>query len=248
MTGSKVALVTGAGSGIGRASARALYQAGYSLVLAGRREDALTSTVQEDWSDERYLVVPTDVTNANQVRTLFEQLVAKFGRLDVLFNNAGMGSPPTDVGDIDPAVFQKVMDTNVTGSFLCTQQAWKLMKAQGGGRIINNGSLSAHVPRPLSMPYTTAKHAISGLTKSINLDGRALGISGTQIDIGNAESPMTARMSEGVPQPNGQRLVEPIMKVEVVADSVVYIANLPLDVSLPSMSIVAREMPFVGRG
>lgn len=246
--GRKVALITGAGSGIGRASAHALYQAGYALVLAGRRLAPLQETAQ-GWDEPRYLLVVADVSNADQVKDLFEQAQRRFGRLDVLFNNAGIVSPPLPLEQVPPSTFQQVMDTNVTGTFLCSQQAWTIMKAQGGGRIINNGSISAQTPRPLSLPYTTAKHAITGLTKSLNLDGRAVGICCSQIDIGNAETPMTERLATmGALQPNGATVVEPRMSVEVVAKTVVYLANLGLDVNVPFMTIMATQMPFMGRG
>jgi NAD(P)-dependent dehydrogenase (short-subunit alcohol dehydrogenase family) len=246
---SKVAVVTGAGSGIGRASARALYQANYCVVLAGRHRENLQDTCQE-WTDSsRYLIVPTDVTQVDQVQRLFQATVDKFGTLHILFNNAGINSPPVPLDEIDPATFQQVMNVNVMGTFLCSQEAWKIMKANGGGRIINNGSLSAHVPRPFSVPYTTSKHAMTGLTKCLNLDGRSLGICCSQIDIGNAESSMTERLATmGALQPNGTVQTEPILPVETVAETIVYLANLPLDVNVPFLTILPREMPYMGRG
>ena len=246
---SKVALVTGAGSGIGRASARALYQANYCVVLAGRHRETLEETCR-GWTDlSRYLIVPTDVTQVDQVQHLFQAIRETFGRLDVLFNNAGINSPPVPIDEMDPTTFQQVMHVNVMGTFLCSQVAWKVMKANGGGRIINNGSLSAHVPRPFSVPYTTSKHAVTGLTKCLNLDGRSLGICCSQIDIGNAESSMTERLSTmGALQPNGTVQTEPILPVETVAEAIVYLANLSLDVNVPFLTILPREMPYMGRG
>jgi len=243
-------VITGAGSGIGRASARALYQSNYSVVLAGRNQQSLQDTCQ-DWEDtHRFLVVPTDVTRVDQVQHLFKATMEKFGCLHVLFNNAGINSPPLPLEEIDPTdIFQKVMNINVTGTFLCSQEAWKIMKANGGGRIINNGSLSAHVPRPLSIPYTTSKHAVTGLTKSLNLDGRSFGICCSQIDIGNAQSSMTERLSTaGALQPNGIIQSEPILSVETVAETIVYLANLSFDVNVPFLTILPREMPYMGRG
>lgn len=265
----KIALVTGAGSGIGRASARALYRDGYKVVLAGRRLEALQETTHDNgngngnavdaswpWEESRYLLVPTDVTQADQVENLFQQIKDRFGRLDVLFNNAGVGSPPVSIDQVDFATFQSVMATNVTGTFLCCRAAWSIMTlgsggAAGprGGRIINNGSISAHSPRPFSAPYTTAKHAITGLTKSLNLDGRNVNICCSQVDIGNAATSMTERMSTtGALQPNGQTMVEPTMSVELVADTIVYLANLPLEANVPFMTIMATQMPYTGRG
>lgn len=246
---SKVALITGAGSGIGRASARALYQANYSVVVAGRTPEALQETCQ-DWNDpNRYLIVPTDVTQLDQVQHLFQATLEKFGRLHVLFNNAGINCPPLPIDQIDPSLFRQVMDVNVLGTFLCSQEAWKLMKANGGGRIINNGSISAHVPRPFSVPYTTSKHAMTGLTKSLSLDGRAFAICCSQIDIGNAQTSMTERLSTmGALQPNGSIQTEPILPVESVAEAIVYLANLSLDINVPFLTILPREMPYMGRG
>jgi NAD(P)-dependent dehydrogenase (short-subunit alcohol dehydrogenase family) len=247
----KVALVTGAGSGIGRACALGLLKAGYSVVLAGRREDALRETQSK--AGERganALVVPTDVTKAPEVEALFAAAERAFGRLDVLFNNAGMGAPPVPMEELTVAQWQSVVDVNLTAAFLCTQQAFRLMKRQDpkGGRIINNGSISAHAPRPFSAPYTATKHAITGLTKATALDGRAHGIACGQIDIGNAASEMTARMARGVPQADGSMRPEPTMNVQHVADAVVHMAGLPPDANVLFMTIMATEMPFVGRG
>jgi NAD(P)-dependent dehydrogenase (short-subunit alcohol dehydrogenase family) len=245
----KVALVTGAGSGIGRAVAFAFAAAGYAVVLAGRRPQPLEETAASAPGGET-LVVPTDVGDAAQVAALFAATRERFGRLDVLFNNAGTGAPPVPMEDLTPAQWQRVVDVNLTGPFLCTQQAIRLMKAQSprGGRIINNGSISAHAPRPNSAPYTATKHAITGLTKATALDGRAFDIACGQIDIGNAATPMTARMGQGVPQANGTMAPEPVMDVEAVAKAVLYMASLPLDANVLSMTVMATKMPFVGRG
>ncbi len=247
----RVAIVTGAGSGIGRYSAIALLQAGYSVGLAGRREDALNESIAEAGPDgERALAVSTDVGDAASVANLFAEVKAKFGRLDVLFNNAGTGAPPVPLEDLTLEQWQTVVDANLTGSFLCTQQAFRIMKDQTpmGGRIINNGSISAHVPRPNSAPYTATKHAITGLTRSIALDGRKYDIASSQIDIGNAVTPMTERMTQGVPQADGSTQAEPRMDVEHVANAVVHIANLPLDANIQFMTVMATKMPFIGRG
>jgi NAD(P)-dependent dehydrogenase (short-subunit alcohol dehydrogenase family) len=245
----KTALVTGAGSGIGRAVALAFAAEGYAVVLAGRRADALAQTAALA-PGKPMLAVPTDVANAAAVAELFVRAKARFGRLDVLFNNAGTSAPPIPMEDLTPAQWQAVVDVNLTGPFLCTQQALRLMKSQEprGGRIINNGSISAHAPRPNSAPYTATKHAITGLTKATALDGRAFDIACGQIDIGNAETPMTARMKNGVPQPNGTLAVEPVMDVDAVAKAVLYMASLPLDANVLSMTVMATKMPFVGRG
>ncbi|MGB3718284.1 MAG: 3-oxoacyl-ACP reductase [Proteobacteria bacterium] len=252
MTGTgKVALVTGAGSGIGRASALALQRNGYHVVLAGRRKEELENTASmAKEGGGRMLVVPTDVSDANSVKALFAKTVETFGRLDVLFNNAGMGAPAVPMEDLPLETWQKVVDVNLTGSFLCAQEAIRIMKSQTpkGGRIINNGSISAHAPRPNSVAYTATKHAITGLTKSISLDGRAHDIACSQIDIGNADTPMGGRMKFGVPQANGTVAPEPVMDVEHVADAIVFIANLPLDANVQFMTIMATKMPFVGRG
>jgi len=243
--------VTGAGSGIGRASALALQRNGYHVVLAGRRKEELENTASmAKEGGGRMLVVPTDVSDANSVKALFAKTVETFGRLDVLFNNAGMGAPAVPMEDLPLETWQKVVDVNLTGSFLCAQEAIRIMKSQTpkGGRIINNGSISAHAPRPNSVAYTATKHAITGLTKSISLDGRAHDIACSQIDIGNADTPMGGRMKFGVPQANGTVAPEPVMDVEHVADAIVFIANLPLDANVQFMTIMATKMPFVGRG
>jgi len=247
----KIALVTGAGTGIGKASTLVLLDAGFSVVLAGRRLEPLEATVQEAGvSASRTLIVPTDVTNPDAVQALFAKTKAQFGRLDVLFNNAGISTGGVLLEDLTYENWRAVIDTNLTGSFLCTQEAFKIMKEQTpmGGRIINNGSISAHTPRPNSAPYTAAKHAITGLTKSTALDGRKYNIACSQIDIGNAATPMTRRMQEGVLQANGEVMAEPTMDVEHVAQAVVYMANLPLDANVQFMTIMATQMPFIGRG
>ena len=247
----RVAMVTGAGSGIGRASALALLKAGYRVVLAGRREDALRETqARAGELGANALPVPTDATKAASVEALFQATERAFGRLDVLFNNAGMGAPAIPLEELTVAQWQSVVDINLTGVFLCTQQAFKLMKRQDpkGGRIINNGSISAHAPRPFSSPYTATKHAVTGLTKATALDGRPHGIACGQIDIGNAASEMTERMARGVPQADGSVRPEPTMNVEHVANAVVHMANLPLDANVLFMTIMATNMPFVGRG
>jgi NAD(P)-dependent dehydrogenase (short-subunit alcohol dehydrogenase family) len=225
----KVALVTGAGSGIGRATALALLREGYAVVLAGRRPEPLAQTVAEAGATARALAVPADVSDPSSVRALFDKTTDAFGRLDLLFNNAGTGAPPVPLEELTIEQWQRVVGVNLTGAFLCTQAAFRLMKAQSprGGRIINNGSLSAHAPRPNSAPYTATKHAITGLTKSTALDGRKYDIACGQIDIGNAHTEMTARMKQGVLQPNGELAVEPTMDVEHVARAVVYMASLP---------------------
>jgi NAD(P)-dependent dehydrogenase (short-subunit alcohol dehydrogenase family) len=247
----KVAVITGAGSGIGRACAVALLGAGFSVVLAGRRREALEETAREAGAaKERALVVPTNVTDPVSVRALFAQTRETFGRVDVLFNNAGVNAPNIPLEDVPYESWREILDTSVTGAFLCTQEAFRLMKSQQprGGRIINNGSISAHVPRPNSAPYTSAKHAISGLTKSTALDGRAFDIACGQIDIGNADTALTGRMKKGVPQANGTIAVEPTIDVKHVADAVLYMANLPLDANVASLTVMATQMPFVGRG
>jgi NAD(P)-dependent dehydrogenase (short-subunit alcohol dehydrogenase family) len=247
----KVALITGAGSGIGRAVAIGFLQAGYTVALAGRRPEALQETVALSAVDRaRALVVPTDVSRPDAVRALFDRVVAEAGRLDVLFNNAGSGAPPIPLDELTPAQWQTVVDVNLTGVFLCLQQAFRVMKAQSprGGRIINNGSISAHAPRPNSAPYTATKHAVTGLTKSASLDGRAFDIAVGQIDIGNAATPMTERMPQGVLQPYGQIAAEPVMDVRGVADAVLHMAALPLDANVLFMTVMATKMPFIGRG
>ena len=247
----RTAIVTGAGSGIGRAVALALLREGYSVALAGRRADALQETVAKANGDApRALAVPTDVTDPASVLALFDQTRDRFGRLDLLFNNAGMGAPPVPLDKLSIEQWRQVVDVNLTGAFLCTRAAFRLMKAQSprGGRIINNGSISAHAPRPNSAPYTATKHAITGLTKSTALDGRAFDIACGQIDIGNAATEMTARMAQGVPQANGTVMVEPTMDVECVARAVLYMASLPPEANVLFLTVMATTMPLVGRG
>jgi NAD(P)-dependent dehydrogenase (short-subunit alcohol dehydrogenase family) len=247
----RIAAVTGAGSGIGRAVAVALGREGYSVALAGRNAANLDETAALiDADRRRSLVVPTDVTDAESVRNLFAKIEATFGRLDLLFNNAGMAAPGVLLDELRVEQWQAVVNTNLTGVFLCTQQAFRIMRHQSprGGRIINNGSISAHVPRPNSAPYTSTKHAVTGLTKSTSLDGRPFDIVCGQIDIGNAETPLTAKMSKGVPQANGQLATEPVMDVAHVARAVVYMASLPLDANVQFMTVMAAKMPYVGRG
>jgi NAD(P)-dependent dehydrogenase (short-subunit alcohol dehydrogenase family) len=247
----KVAIVTGAGSGIGKAVATALLKTGYRVVLAGRRQELLEKAVSEaNATKADALAVPTDVAAPESVRALFAKTKAAFGRLDLLFNNAGVGAPPVNMEDLTFEQWKNVVDINLTGVFLCTQEAIKLMKDQAprGGRIINNGSISAHAPRPNSAPYTATKHAITGLTKSTSLDGRKYDIACGQIDIGNAATELAARMATGVPQANGQIAIEPLMDVAHVANSVVYMASLPLDANVQFLTVMATKMPFVGRG
>jgi NAD(P)-dependent dehydrogenase (short-subunit alcohol dehydrogenase family) len=251
ITNGKIALVTGAGSGIGRAVALALQSAGYSVMLAGRRAAELEKTVASATSSGgKMLAVPTDVSKPDDVQALFARTREAFGRLDVLFNNAGASAPGIPMEDLTYQQWSAVVAVNLTGAFLCAQQAIQLMKSQDprGGRIINNGSISAHVPRPNSAPYTATKHAITGLTKCISLDGRKHDIACSQIDIGNAATEMTERMASGVPQANGTKLVEPRMDVRHVADAVVYMANLPLDANVQFITVMATKMPFIGRG
>ncbi|MDF1737274.1 MAG: SDR family NAD(P)-dependent oxidoreductase [Minwuia sp.] len=247
----RVAIVTGAGSGIGRAVALSLLGDGYKVALAGRRADALQETADlSKAAADDVATVQCDVGDPGSVKALFDATSARFGRLDVLFNNAGSGTPPMPLEDIPVESWQSVVNANLSGAFYCTQQAFRLMKAQSpqGGRIINNGSISAHTPRPFSAPYTSTKHAITGLTKSTSLDGRAYSIACSQIDIGNAETPMTARMPQGVPQADGSMAPEPVMDVRHVADAVLHMANLPLDANVLFMTVMATNMPFVGRG
>jgi NAD(P)-dependent dehydrogenase (short-subunit alcohol dehydrogenase family) len=247
----KVAIVTGAGTGIGKAAALALLKDGYRVTLAGRRPALLEQVVTEAGSvGSRTLIVPTDVSNPTAVCTLFARTKEAFDRLDVLFNNAGVGAPGILLEDLSYEQWKTVVDINLTGVFLCTQEAFKLMKVQDpqGGRIINNGSISAHAPRPNSAPYTATKHALTGLTKATALDGRKYNIACGQVDIGNAATDLTARMTQGVPQANGQIAVEPVMDVEHVANAVLYMANLPLDANVLFMTVMATKMPFVGRG
>ena len=261
MNPEKVAVVTGAGSGVGRAAAVTLYGNGYAVVAAGRREEALRETVAEmararngsggaEGKAPAALAVPADVTSHASVRALFAAARDRFGRVDVLFNNAGIGVPGVPLEDLSLQDWQRVVDTNLTGSFLCTQEAVKIMKAQDprGGRIINNGSVSAHVPRPNSAPYTATKHAVQGLTRATSLDGRKYDIACGQIDIGNAATDMTRRMDDGVPQPDGSMMVEPRMDADDVARAVVYMASLPLEANVQFMTVMATKMPYIGRG
>ena len=248
---SRVAIVTGAGSGIGKAVALALLREGYAVALAGRRREVLEAVArQAKTAGARALAVPTDVSDPSSVRALFERTREAFGRLDLLFNNAGIGAPTVPLEDVTYERWKAVIDTNLTGAFLCTQEAFKLMKSQEprGGRIINNGSISAHAPRPNSAPYTATKHAITGLTKSAALDGRKYDIACGQIDIGNAATEMTARMKQGVPQANGSIAVEPTMDPEHVASAVVYMASLPPEANVQFLTVMATKMPFIGRG
>ena len=249
-TSPKVAVVTGAGSGIGKAVALALAGDGYSVVLAGRRADRLDQVVHEANGLGQFLAVQTDVGDPESVKTLFARTKEMFGRLDLLFNNAGIGAPGVPLDELTVEQWRAVVDTNLTGAFLCTQQAFALMKSQTpkGGRIINNGSISASVPRPMSAPYTATKHAITGLTKSTSLDGRAHDIACGQIDIGNASTELAAKMAKGVPQANGTIAIEPLMDVEHVAKAVLYMASLPLEANVQFMTVMATKMPFIGRG
>jgi NAD(P)-dependent dehydrogenase (short-subunit alcohol dehydrogenase family) len=250
-TQNRVALVTGAGTGVGKAVALALLKSGYSVALAGRRKEMLEQTAKEAGaSGKNALVVPTDVGKPDQVAALFAQIKQKFGRLDTLFNNAGGNAPGVPFDELTFDKWQAVVDVNLTGMFLCAQAAFRMMKEQNprGGRIINNGSISAHVPRPGSAPYTATKHGVTGLTKTIALDGRNVDVCCGQIDIGNAVSPMTERMAQGVRQANGTMAPEPRMDPAHVGDAVVFMANLPLDVNVHTMTIMATKMPFVGRG
>jgi NAD(P)-dependent dehydrogenase (short-subunit alcohol dehydrogenase family) len=247
----KVAIVTGAGSGIGRATALAFLAEGYHVALAGRRPEALAETVERAGPDgPRALAVPTDVTDPSSVRALFEETVQAFGRVDVLFNNAGSGAPPVPLEDLSVEDWRRVVDVNLTGPFLCTREAFRVMKSQDprGGRIINNGSISAHSPRPDSAPYTATKHAITGLTKSSALDGRKYDIACGQVDIGNAETEMTARMKSGARQADGSLLPEPTIDAAIVARAVVQMASLPLDANILFLTVMATKMPFIGRG
>ena len=248
----KVALVTGAGTGIGKAAALALAKEGYSVVFAGRRAELLDKAVAEAPAPERALAVPTDVGSPESVKALFARTKERFGRLDVLFNNAGTGAPAMPMEDLPFERWQAVVAANLTGTFLCCQEAIRIMKAQSpkGGRIINNGSISAHAPRPMSIAYTATKHAVTGITKTLSLDGRKDDIACCQIDIGNAATEMTDRMvqGQGVPQANGTYMVEPRMDVRHVASAIVYMASLPLDANVQFMTIMATKMPFVGRG
>ena len=245
----KIAVVTGAGTGVGRAASLALMNAGFTVVLTGRRLDKLEET-QKLGGSGKSLPVPADMTDPGSIAALFAKVMEVYGRLDVLFNNAGMGAPPVPFEDLGLAQWQAVVSTNLTAPFLCTQHAFRIMKDQTprGGRIINNGSISAHAPRPFSAAYTSTKHAITGLTRASNLDGRAYDIAVGQIDIGNAATPMTDRMVEGVLQPDGRKVPEPRMDSKAVGDAVAYMASLPLDANVLFMTVMASKMPFVGRG
>jgi NAD(P)-dependent dehydrogenase (short-subunit alcohol dehydrogenase family) len=250
MSALKVAIVTGAGSGIGRASALALMKAGFAVALAGRRKDKLEETAAAGKDLGESLVVPSDMTDPASIAALFAKTVEAFGRLDLLFNNAGVGTPPVPLEELTLEQWQTTVATNLTAPFLCTQHAFRIMKDQTprGGRIINNGSISAYAPRPFSAPYTSTKHAISGLTRATALDGRAYDIACGQIDIGNAATEMTDRMAGGVLQPRGDKMVEPRMDVQNVADAIVFMATRPLDANALFLNIMATKMPFVGRG
>ena len=248
---SRIAIVTGAGSGVGKHSALALMRAGWSVALAGRRRDALETTAAEGRTlGARSLVVPTDVSDQASVKALFAAVGAEFGRCDFLFNNAGVNAPGIPIEDLTLEQWKYVVDINLTGLFLCAQEAFRMMKAQSprGGRIVNNGSISAHVPRPNSAPYTATKHAVTGLTRSLSLDGRKYDIACSQIDVGNAMTELAARMSKGVKQANGEIKAEPMIDVEDVARTVLHMANQPLHVNLFTVTIMATKMPFAGRG
>jgi len=247
---SRIAIITGAGSGIGKACALALLRNGWSVALAGRRMERLQQVADESGAGDRALPVETDVADAASVANLFGRVKQTWGRLDLLFNNAGTGAPAVGIEELPLDTLQAVLDINLKGPFLCTREAIRLMKNQDpqGGRIINNGSISAHAPRPNSAPYTATKHAITGLTKSTSLDGRKYNIACGQIDIGNAMTDLAARMAKGVPQANGEIAVEPLMDVEIVADAVLHMAGLPLSANVQFMTVMATKMPFVGRG
>ena len=250
MAAKRVALVTGAGSGIGKSAALALLKDGYHVGLVGRRKDLLQKTADESGARDRALVLAADITKDEEVAKVFSELKSKFGRLDVLFNNAGIGAPAVPMDELPIEKFREVVNINLVAMFMCTQHAIRIMKAQNpkGGRIINNGSISAHAPRPMSVAYTSTKHAVTGLTKCISLDGRKDDIAGCQIDIGNALTELAARMAKGVPQADGSIKPEPLMDVKHVGDAVLQMANLPLDVNVQFMTIMATKMPFVGRG
>jgi NAD(P)-dependent dehydrogenase (short-subunit alcohol dehydrogenase family) len=246
----RVALVTGAGSGIGKSAALALLKDGYHVALVGRRREMLEKTAAESGAKDRALVLPADITKDEQVKKVFSELKGKWGRLDVLFNNAGIGAPAVPMEELPIEKFREVVSVNLVAMFMCTQEAIRIMKAQEprGGRIINNGSISAHAPRPMSVAYTSTKHAVTGLTKCISLDGRRYDIAGSQLDIGNALTDLAARMAQGVPQADGSVRPEPLMDVKHVGEAVLHMANLPLDVNVQFMTIMATKMPFVGRG
>jgi NAD(P)-dependent dehydrogenase (short-subunit alcohol dehydrogenase family) len=246
----KVAIVTGGGTGVGKAAALALLADGWNVAVAGRRKEPLEATIAESGAGERGLAVPTDVTQSAQVRALFDSAVKKWGRVDLLFNNAGMGLGQTLLEDIADDDWKKVVDTNLNGMFYGMREAFRVMKSQQpmGGRIINNGSISAHAPRPNSIAYTATKHAVTGLTKTASLDGRKYDIAVGQIDIGNALTDLAAKMAKGVPQANGTVAAEPLMDAKVVGDSILYMANLPLEANVLFHTVMATKMPFVGRG
>jgi NAD(P)-dependent dehydrogenase (short-subunit alcohol dehydrogenase family) len=250
MPAGKIALVTGAGTGIGKSAALALLKDSYKVALVGRRKELLEKTAADSGARDRALVMPADLTQPESVKAVFAKVKDTWGRLDVLFNNAGMGAPAIPMEQLTWEQWKAVVDINLNAMFLCSQEAIRIMKAQQpkGGRIINNGSISAHAPRPYSAPYTATKHAVTGLTKCISLDGRKDDIACSQIDIGNAATEMTERMTQGVPQANGSTMVEPRMDVAHVGSAVLYMANLPLDVNVQFMTIMASKMPFVGRG
>jgi NAD(P)-dependent dehydrogenase (short-subunit alcohol dehydrogenase family) len=250
ISSSKVAIVTGAGTGIGKAAALALLKDGYRVVLAGRRPGPLAEVLTLGGAGENGLAVPTDVSDPESVRALFDTAVAQFGRVDVLFNNAGVGAPAIPLEDLTLAQWKYVVDINLTGMFLCLQQAFRVMKSQTprGGRIINNGSISATTPRPNSIAYTATKHAVKGLTKTASLDGRQYDIAVGQIDVGNAATEMVQRMTAGIEQANGEIAVEPTMDVNIVGQSVLYMANLPLEANVMFHTVMATKMPFAGRG
>ncbi|MFZ9297015.1 MAG: SDR family oxidoreductase [Hylemonella sp.] len=247
---SKIAIVTGAGSGVGRAAALALLQDGYRVALVGRRVAPLEETAHSSAAQDRALAITSDVSDEQSVQALFEEVVQRWGRVDLLFNNAGVNAPGVALEDLSLAQWKNVVDINLTGMFLCIRQAFRVMKAQNprGGRIINNGSISAHTPRPNSIAYTSAKHGVMGLTKTASLDGRKYDIAVGQIDIGNAATEMAARMAKGVPQANGEIAIEPLMDVNIVGQSVLYMANLPLEANVLFHTVMATKMPFVGRG
>ena len=250
MTASKVAIVTGGGSGVGRAAALALLRDGWSVVVAGRRPEPLQAVIEESQAGSRGLGVPTDVADPASVKALFDAAVKAFGRVDLLFNNAGVNAPGIPLEELTIEQWRNVVDINLNGMFFCIQQAFKVMKDQSpkGGRIINNGSISAHAPRPNSIAYTATKHSVTGLTKAASLDGRKYHLAVGQIDIGNAGTDMASRMARGVPQANGQIAIEPLMDVNTVGTSVLYMANLPLDTNVLFHTVMATQMPFVGRG
>jgi len=246
----KVAIVTGAGTGIGKAAAHAMLNDGYAVGIVGRRKELLDETAKESGAGDRVMVLPADITKPENVKAVFAKVKDKWGRLDVLFNNAGMGAPAVPMEDLPIETWKAVVDINLNAMFYCIQEAIRIMKAQSpkGGRIINNGSISAHAPRPMSVAYTSTKHAVTGLTKTLSLDGRKDDIACCQIDIGNALTPLAARMAKGVPQADGSIKPEPLMDVQHVGNCVLQMANLPLDVNMQFVTIMATKMPFVGRG